>query len=77
MLMNMYGVVKSMDVFKHQQVRLLVILNFKSIQLYQPEKHEKTLLKNVLRQGFLFLFVVSMKLYGNMAEYLSNRFFYH
>ena len=50
---------------------------FTSIQLYQPEKHEKTLLKNVLRQGFLFLFVVSMKLYGNMAEYLSNRFFYH
>lgn len=30
--MNTYRVVKSMDVFKHQVVRLLVILNFKSIQ---------------------------------------------
>ena len=75
MTMNTHGVVKRMDVFKHQQVRFLVILNFKSIQLYQPEKNEKTLLKHVLRQGFLFLFVVSMTLYGNMTEYLANRFF--
>ena len=30
--MNTYRVVKSIDVFKHQLVRLLVILNFKSIQ---------------------------------------------
>ena len=32
MAMNAYGVVKGIDVFKHQQVRLLIILNLEAIE---------------------------------------------
>ena len=34
MAMNAYGVVKGIDVFKHQQVRLLIILNLEAIELF-------------------------------------------